>query len=239
MKASIGFLGLGAMGFGMAKHLRRAGYTLHVSAHRNREPVDHLVSGGAVEYPDAASLAEVCDVIVLCLPNSEVVWSVLNEMEDGMHGGQILIDTGTSSLSATRKVQRRLTALGIDFAEAPLAGGAGQAEAGKLGALVGSDPDTFNAIEPILETFCASIQHFGGVGAGGRAKMVNNYMVFGIAALVHEAFHLADEAGVDWAKLYDAVIRGSADSGVFRRIIGNAIKSDYRGYIFNVAGEFR
>lgn len=236
MKTSIGFVGLGAMGFGMAKRLQQAGYPLQLISNRNRKPIERLVSSGANEYADVAELAANSDVIILCLPDSEVVWTVLKQMEKGLCADQVIIDTGTSSISETRKVHQWLKAKDIHFAEAPLTGGTKQADAGELGALVGTDDQTYEAIKPILEKFCSSVQHFGEVGTGGCAKMANNYMVFGIVALVHEAFHLAEKAGVSWEKLYDVVIRGSADSGALRRIIGSAIQDDYHGYVFSVKG---
>lgn len=115
-----------------------------------------------------------------------------------------------------------------------MTGGKMQAKEGVLGALVGAEDDVFERTEPILNLFCASVQHFGPIGSGAAAKFVNNYMVMGIAAVVCEAFHVARLTDSDWGKLYDVVIRGSADSGVFRRIIGNAKDGDYEGYVFSV-----
>jgi 3-hydroxyisobutyrate dehydrogenase-like beta-hydroxyacid dehydrogenase len=232
----LGFVGLGAMGFGMASNLVSAGHHVNVVVSRNRAPVEALVARGARLCADTLELARDSEVILLCLPNSQVVERVVAEIKPGLREGQILIDTGTSSLASTARLAEEMAALGVDFAEAPLAGGIKQAEAGELGALVGADAALFARIEPLLRCFCASVQHFGPVGAGGKAKFINNYMVMGIIALVLEAFHAADLAESDWDKLYDVVIRGSADSGAFRRIIGNAIEGDFKGYVFSVAG---
>ncbi|WP_282610031.1 NAD(P)-dependent oxidoreductase [Pelagibius sp. Alg239-R121] len=236
---SIGFIGLGAMGYGMASNLLAKGFDLRVIANRNRQPIEALVALGAMECKSYAELALQSDVLLLCLPDSNVVEQVVAELEPNLRKGQILVDTGTSSLSSTAKLAERMSALGVEFAEAPLTGGTKQAEAGQLGALVGADDALFDRIEPILRGFCVAVQHFGAVGAGGRAKFVNNYMVFGIAALVFEAFHAADVAGSDWTKLYDVVIRGSADSGVFRRVIGGAIEDDFKGYVFTVKSAYK
>ncbi len=230
----VGFIGLGAMGFGMASNILAKHGQLATICHRNRDPLEVLVAKGAVEYADSAELAKDSDLILLCLPNSTVVEQVVVQMGDALSPGKILIDTGTSSLKSTQDLYERLTARGVLFAEAPLTGGLKQAEAGELGALVGADREVLEQIEPVLGHFCASVQHFGPVGAGARAKFVNNYMVIGIAALVTEAFHVAGLTDSDWSKLYDVVIRGSADSGVFRRIIGNAKDGNFEGYVFSV-----
>lgn len=235
----IGFIGLGAMGFGMASNILAKHGQLNVVSNRNRVPVDALVANGAREYADSAKLAAASDVIILCLPNSEIVEQVIASMIPDLTSGKIVIDTGTSSLLSTQRLEQQLNSLGVQFAEAPVTGGIKQAEAGELGALVGATPEVFDLVKAVLRTFCVSIQHFGGVGAGARAKFVNNYMVMGIVALVTEAFHIAGLTGSDWDKLYDVVIRGSADSGVFRRIIGNAKDGDFGGYVFSVEGALK
>ncbi len=230
----VGFIGLGAMGFGMAANLLAKDFQLTVIANRNRKPLEALLAQGAAEAKTYEDLAAASDVMLLCLPDSDVVERVVAGLQPSLHSGHTLVDTGTSSLTSTAKLAERLAAMGVAFAEAPLTGGTKQAEAGELGALVGAEDAVFARIEPVLRAFCAAVQHFGPVGAGGRAKLVNNYMVLGIAALVFEAFHAADVAGADWAKLYDVVIRGSGDSGVFRRVIGGALEEDFKGYIFTV-----
>ena len=224
------------MGYGMACNLLKQNGQLNIVANRNRIPVDALVKQGAIEFPSYTELSENSDVILLCLPDSNVVEKVVGELKPKLRAGQILIDTGTSSLLSTAKLAEEMTDIGVLFAEAPLTGGKTQAEAGELGALVGAADNVFEIVAEILTPCCATVQHFGPVGAGGRAKFANNYMVFGIAALVFESFHIADVTGSDWSKLYDVVIRGSADSGVFRRVIGNAKDGDFGGYVFDVNG---
>lgn len=230
----LGFIGLGAMGYGMAQNILAKHGQLSVVAHHAREAIDSLKARGAEEYPDAATLARNVDVILLCLPNSGVVEATIAAMDPCLRPGQTIIDTGTSALASTLALNDRLGARGLHFAEAPLTGGQQQAQEGALGALLGCNDATRVIVQPILDHFCATVQHFGPVGAGAKAKFINNYMVMGIAALVTEAFHLAAETETDWTQLYDVVIRGSADSGVLRRIISKAREGDYSGYVFSV-----
>ncbi|MEM7733230.1 MAG: NAD(P)-dependent oxidoreductase [Pseudomonadota bacterium] len=230
----IGFIGLGAMGHGMAANILARHGAVMVLGHRNRAPVEDLVANGAKEANSPAALAKACDVILLCLPNSDVVERMIEDMGESLSAGKTLIDTGTSSRESTLNLHKTLQSRGVHFAESPLTGGTLQAQNAELGALVGADLDVFERIEPILGMFCATVQHFGPVGSGAAAKFVNNYMVMGVAAVVCEAFHVARLTDSDWGKLYDVVIRGSADSGVFRRIIGNAKDGNYEGYVFSV-----
>lgn len=234
VRQRIGFVGVGFMGHGMASRLLQAGYELTVIAHSNRSNVDDLLARGGHEAENYTALAEASDTVILCVTDSKAVAEVVAAMKPGLRAGMTVIDTGTSSPVSTREVWKELDAIGVEFVESPLTGGVKQAAAGELGALVGASDETFERVTPLLETFCKTVHHFGPPGAGNTAKLLNNYMVLGIAALVTDAFSKADEANVDWQKLYDVVICGSADSGVLRRIIGSAVNGDFKGYVFNV-----
>lgn len=235
-KKRVGFVGVGVMGHGMASNLLDSGYPVTVIAHRNRAPIDDLVSKGAGEAGDYDKLAAASDVIILCVSNSKIVEETLEALRPALRRGMMIIDMGTSSPDSTRSVHRVLSDLGVSFVEAPVTGGVKQAAAGELGVLVGADPEAFEAARPLLECMSRTVHHFGAPGAGNTAKLLNNYMVFGIAALVIEAFSRARDADIDWEKLYEVVLCGSADSGVLRRIIGSAVQGDYQGYVFSVAG---
>ena len=235
----VGFVGAGIMGHGMASRLLQAGYPLAVIAHRNRRPIDDLVSKGAREAAGYAELAEASDVVILCVSNSRVVEEVVDALKPDLRPGMMIIDTGTSSPDSTRAIHRSLGDVEVSFVESPVTGGVKQAAAGELGALVGADPDAFEAARPVLDAMCRAVHHLGPPGSGNTAKLLNNYMVFGIAALVIEAFGKARDADIDWQKLYDVVICGSADSGVLRRIIGRAVEGDYGGYVFSVENSLK
>lgn len=234
-----GFIGAGIMGHGMVSCLLKAGYPVSVIAHRNRRPIEDLVSKGAEEAGDYPTLAARSEVIILCVSSSKVVDTVIDALELFLQPGMTIVDMGTSSPEATRALYQRLAALEVAFVEAPVTGGVKQAAAGELGALVGAEESVFQNVRPLLAVMCKTVHHFGAPGAGNTAKLLNNYMVFGIAALVIEAFGRARDADIDWRKLYDVVICGSADSGVLRRIIGSAIEGDYKGYVFSVDGSLK
>lgn len=223
----------------MATQLLAAGYTVRVIAHRNRRPIEDLVSRGAQEMRDYRELAARSDVIILCVTSSAVVEEVIDRLHPELRSGMMIIDMGTSSPDSTRRLHARLKELGVWFVEAPVTGGVKQASAGELGALVGAEREAFEATRPLLNAMCKTVHHFGPPGAGNTAKLLNNYMVFGIVALVIEAFDKARDADVDWRKLYDVVTCGSADSGALRRIIGAAVEGDYKGYVFNVNGALK
>ncbi len=235
----IGFIGLGLMGHGMALNLLKSGHDVSVMAHRNRAPVDDLVTRGAVETPNLGRLAESSDYIMLCLSSSRIVEEIISGLKPRLRAGQIIIDTGTSEPESTRRLAGELQPLLVDFVDAPLTGGPEQAVNAELGVLCGASPATFNAIKPILQCFASTIRHMGPVGSGHTAKLISNYLVTGMIALVTDAFGIASKHEIDWKNLYDAMLNGSGNSGVLRKMVGPALEGDFDGYKFSTANAFK
>jgi 3-hydroxyisobutyrate dehydrogenase-like beta-hydroxyacid dehydrogenase len=231
----IAFIGIGLMGHGMALNLLKEGQQVTVLAHRSRKLIDDLLARGAKEASDHRSLAGGADAVLLCVTNSKAVEEVIGALEPHLMPRQVVIDLGTSSVSSNVAIAKRLAGKGVAFAEAPLTGGPEQAAAAELGALVGADPETFERITPILQCFCATISHMGPVGAGSTAKVISNYLVLGMVALIGDTYVVARKAGVDWDKLYAAMLRGSNNSGALRKMVGPAIEGNFDGYPFSFA----
>ena len=230
----IGFIGAGLMGHGMVLGLLAAGYTVAISAHRNRQPIEDLVSKGAVENSDLKGVAESSDCIFLCLSNSRIVSQTIAALKPHLRSGQILVDAGTSEPASTRLLAQELAALGVAYADAPLTGGPEQAAVSQLGVLCGASPETFKAIAPLLACFASTIRFMGPVGSGHTAKLISNYLVTGMIALVAETFEAARKTGIDWRNLYEAMLNGSGNSGVLRKMVGPALAGDYEGYRFSL-----
>jgi 3-hydroxyisobutyrate dehydrogenase-like beta-hydroxyacid dehydrogenase len=105
----------------------------------------------------------------------------------------------------------------------------------ELGVLCGADDKTFAAIEPMLKCFATTIRHFGPPGSGHTAKLISNYLVTGMIALVTEAFAAARKAGLDWSDLFEVMLNGSGNSGVLRKMVAPALAGDFDGYRFSIA----
>ena len=235
MNDRIAFFGLGAMGFGMASNLIKTGHQVSVTTHSNAVNVGRLVFAGAIECKSKIEAVESSDTIVLCLPNSNVVQSVLDEVWPALSSRHLVLDTGTSSVPATTRLAERLQSKSVMFVESPVAGGKAQAEAGELGAFVGGSDGAFTRVMPVLEAFCTSIQHFGPVGSGGRAKLISNYLVLSMVRSIIETFHAAKHLNVDWEMFYRIICQGSGNSGALGRIIGEIVdRGNYSGYVFSV-----
>nr|WP_316654522.1 NAD(P)-dependent oxidoreductase [uncultured Gellertiella sp.] len=231
----VALAGAGMMGHGMGRRLLDAGFSLRVLAHRQRQTIDDLVLRGAGEAADAGDLARSADVLLLCLPNSEVVESVLAAMWGAIRPGTVVLDVGTSAPEANRALAERLATIGAHFAEAPLTGGPAQAAEGVLGAMVGAGDAVFATIQPLLASFCASIVHIGPPGAASTAKLISNYLVMGMIATISETYVAARKAGIDWGKLYAVMQRGSNSSEALRRIVEPALDGNFDGYRFAIA----
>ncbi|MDE0310448.1 MAG: NAD(P)-dependent oxidoreductase [Acidiferrobacterales bacterium] len=235
MSERITVIGLGAIGFGIASNLLKGGHQVFVTVHRSKDNVDRLVQLGARLCKSKSEAVEVSDIVILCLPTSDDVSNTITEIWAVLNDQHLVLDTGTSSVGATLELAQRLTERSVLFAEAPLAGGKAQSDAGELGAFVGADDEVLDRVEPILNNFCSSILHFGPIGSGGQAKLISNYLVLGMVRSIIETFHAADVLGIDWEKFYRIICRGSGNSVALDRIIGQIVNDhDYGGYVFSV-----
>lgn len=231
----IGFIGLGLMGSGMAGHLMAAGHELWLLAHRNRGFIDPLLARGANEAKDLAGLAKESEVIILCLTTAVVVEETVAGLEPHLRPGQIVIDTGTTEPQTTRRLARELGRLGVAYADAPMAGGPEQVAKKDVGALIGADDRTYQAIAPLVSCYASRLKHFGPPGSGHVAKLISNYLVIGMIGLVAEGFTAARKAQVDWKDLYEVMLNGSGNSGVLRKMMDAALAGDFDGYKFSLA----
>ncbi len=230
----IAVIGAGMMGHGIALSLLKNGHRVSVKAHRNRAPIDDLVSRGAREVKTPAAIAE-ADVIILCVSTSEVVAETIADLTPNLRRGHIVIDCGTSAPAVTRDLAQLLATKGVAYADAPLTGGPDQAAKGELGVLCGAEAGTFAAIEPVLKCFATTVRHFGPPGSGHTAKLISNFLVTGMIALVTEAFTAARHADLDWRSLYEVMQNGSGNSGVLHKMMSGAFGEGFDGYRFSIA----
>ena len=218
----VGFAGLGLMGRPMALNLLADGHALSFVINRDRSAVAELLAAGGQERATPAALAADCEVLVLCLPGSEVIERVLFGEQGAVHGGMrdlLVVDCSTSPPLATQAIAARLAAKGIRFVDAPVVRGPREAAKRRLAALAGGSDDDLVLARRVLASFCETVVHIGAVGAGQQAKLINNFLALGGLALVAEAHAVALRLGLDPARLCEAVTLGGGNSRVFQAMI--------------------
>lgn len=212
---TLGFIGLGVMGEPMCGHLaRRAGLPVR-AADLRPEPLERLKADG-VEPSTIAGIAAHCDVIIMSLPDGKAVAKVVAELEPHLRPGQCVVDTSTSSVALTREIGARLSAKGIQYADAPVARTREAAARGELSIMVGATPETYERIRPILETMGSDVTHCGPVGCGQVVKILNNMLVFQHTVALAEAMAIGRRNGVPADVLLPTMAKGSGDSFVLR-----------------------
>ncbi|MDC1201061.1 NAD(P)-dependent oxidoreductase [Planktomarina temperata] len=231
---TIGFIGVGLMGHGIAKNLLAAGYPVYVLAHRNRAPVEDLMSKGAKEVKTLADMARNTTVIHICAPGSPDVEAIVVELLPDLRPDTVIIDCSTSDPNSTARLAARLAEQGCHMADAPLGGTPVQAESGELSTMIGATEDIYARITPVVETWARSIVHMGDNGAGHKMKLLNNFLSLGYAAMYSEALALAEKVGITTAQ-FDSVIRGSRmDCGFYQTFMGYAVEGNREAHKFTL-----
>jgi 2-hydroxy-3-oxopropionate reductase len=224
----------------MATNLLRRGYALVVHS-RSPGPVDALVAAGAERAATPADVARRATRIITMVPDSPDVERVL-EGENGVFGamqrGTLLIDCSSIAPTVARRLAARARELGAAMLDAPVSGGEIGAINASLSIMVGGDADAFAAAKPILDAMGnpERVIHIGEAGAGQICKVCNQMVIGGALAAVSEAFALARKAGVDVAKVRQALLGGFAASRVLEvhgeRMLQGNYKPGFRAELY-------
>jgi 3-hydroxyisobutyrate dehydrogenase-like beta-hydroxyacid dehydrogenase len=226
---TVGLIGVGLMGHGIGKNIVEKGFNLNVMAHHNREPVDDLVKRGAVELTTPAAIATASDMVILCVTGTPQVEENVygpNRILSVARKGLIVADCSTAVPDSTKKIAAEFESRGMNFVDTPMTRTPREAEAGKLGLMVGGPMDVIETIRPVLACFSDLIVHTGAVGTAHQVKLLNNFLSLGHAALAAEAITVATKAGVDMNALRDVVMGGGAQSVMFGRLINVPLNDD-------------
>jgi 2-hydroxy-3-oxopropionate reductase len=214
----MGFIGLGVMGRPMAANLLKGGCQLVVHS-RSRGPVDALVGLGAAAADTPAAVARQATIVITMLPDTPDVELVLtgeHGVLSGLQSGAVVIDMSSISPTATKRLAGLAAARGAAMLDAPVSGGEIGAKSASLSIMVGGDPQAFERVRPILALMghAERIVYIGEAGAGQLCKICNQVAIGGALAGVSEAFALAQKAGVDPARVRQALLGGFAASRV-------------------------
>jgi 2-hydroxy-3-oxopropionate reductase len=232
MPETIGFIGLGVMGKPMAKNLMKGGHAL-VVYNRSRPSVDELKAAGAAAAASPADVARQSNVVITMLPDTPDVEAVLTGVDgviSGLRPETIVVDMSSISPVATRRLASLVAKKRGAMLDAPVSGGEIGAINAALSIMVGGDAAAFERVRPILACMGnpERIVHIGESGAGQICKVCNQVAIGGALAGVSEAFALARKAGVDAARVRQALLGGFAASRVLEVHGERMLKSDYK-----------
>lgn len=211
----VGFVGLGVMGLPMARHLVDAGHRVVVSS-RSPGPVSSAVSFGAVDGGSASGVASASSVIVLCVPSSPDVSSVVASMLPALGPGKTVVDCSTIDPDVERTQHELVTETGAAYLDAPVSGGSVGAENGTLTLMVGGSASALDGARPALEAFSKLIVHVGGPGMGQVVKLCNNLLYAAQMQATAEAFTLASRSGADLGKTLEVLLHSTGDCTAVR-----------------------
>lgn len=218
----IGFMGVGFMGHGAARHILEKGYPLTVLGHRNRQPVEDLLARGASEARDPADLARRSDVVFMCLPSAGHVEQAITGtpgMLQAARPGLTVVDCTTSEPEVTLRLGAALQAQGAHMVDAPLGRTPKEAEEGTLSTFVGGDPAVVQSLRPVMQTYASTIIETGALGSGHTMKLLNNFLALATSAVVGEALSTALRMQVDMKVLKQVVDSAGGNSVMFQRFM--------------------
>ena len=218
----LGYVGLGLMGGPMARRLLAAGYDLSVW---NRDPakLQALVGSGAAAAASAAEVASASDIVFTCLTDTAAVETVVfgpDGIAAGGRAGSVLVDFSSMRPDSAAAFAARLrTEAGMGWIDAPVSGGVPGATNGTLAVMAGGEPAEFERVAPVVAHLAGRFTLMGPNGAGQTTKLINQLIVGCGIAVMAEACQLAEDAGIDPARIPQALAGGRADSPILQQFL--------------------
>jgi len=230
MTANVGVIGLGAMGSGMARSLRRHGSQVHVFDVR-AEAARAFSAEGGVACASPAELAAQCDVIVSVVVNAAQTESVLfgeGGCAAAMKRGSVFVMCSTVDPNWSIALEARLAEKGIFYIDAPISGGAAKAASGEMTMMTSGTPEAYAAVGPLLDAMAAKVYRLGDqAGAGSKVKIINQLLAGVHIAVAAEAMALGLREGVDPAALYEVITHSAGNSWMFENRMAHVLAADY------------
>jgi 3-hydroxyisobutyrate dehydrogenase len=228
-KVTVGFVGVGNMGWPMAACLVRAGFPVQVNDSR-REVANNFAQQIGGTAPDSLrQLAEASDVVITMLPTSAIVAAVLGSGDDnlfaGLKPGTVVIEMSSGIPSMTQALAEKVAALGGHMIDAPVSGGVPRAKTGELAIMAGGDPGIIDKVMPVLSAMGSNVLRTGAVGSGQAMKALNNLVSAGGFLIGIEALLIGQRFGLDPAVMTDVL---NAATGM-----NNSTQKKFKQYVLS------
>jgi 3-hydroxyisobutyrate dehydrogenase len=223
----VGFVGLGAMGMGMARNLHKHGMLAAVWNRSSQKGESLAYETGCRVAAGLQELPSLCDAIVSCISNDDDVLAVVDQILPHLAPDTLVIDCSTISAVTARSAAYRLRERSAWFLDAPVSGGTEGARDGTLAIMVGGDASAFDRASPILRAMGRTVTHFGPSGSGQAAKATNQILCAGVIQAVAEAMAFAKSEDLPLDKLIATLGQGAGSSWYFVNRAPNIVRDDY------------
>jgi len=227
---SVGVIGLGAMGMGVAQSLLRGGFEVHAFDIR-REAVDKVAAAGGYAADSPAVLAKKVDAVVVLVINADQTETVLfgeNGAAANLAPGSVVIASATVSPEFARALGKRLAGMGLLMIDGPVSGGAAKAASGEMTIMASGAPEAFAKCEGVLKAISGKVYRLGDEpGPGSVTKMVNQLLAGVHIAAAGEAMALAIRAGANPDQVYEVICNSAGGSWMFQNRVPHILAGDY------------
>ncbi len=214
--ANVAFIGLGVMGYPMARHLaKRGGHQVTVYNRTAEKAAQWASENSGKMAPTPKAAAAGADFVFACVGNDDDLRSVTLGEDGafaGMKAGSIFIDNTTASAIVAYELYAVAKEMGIGFLDAPVSGGQSGAENGQLTVMVGGDREIFDKAKPVIDCYAKMVGLMGPAGAGQLTKMVNQICIAGLVEGLSEGIHFAKKANLDVEQVIGVISKGAAQS---------------------------
>jgi 3-hydroxyisobutyrate dehydrogenase-like beta-hydroxyacid dehydrogenase len=229
-KPRVGCIGAGVLGSAIMRRLIERGF-VPLLWNRDRSKLAPLLRGGATEAVNPGELTRASTFVITCLSDGTAIEQVVFGEKGVAQAGsadKILIDMSTCAAAHTQDMAARLAATcGMAWLDAPISGGAPAALEGRMAVMIGGREDVFERARPIWEALAGRATLMGPNGAGQATKMINQVLVGTGLAVLAEACAFAERAGIDAAKIPQALSGGRADSKQLQEMFPKMVRSDF------------
>jgi 3-hydroxyisobutyrate dehydrogenase len=214
----VGFVGIGSMGWPMAKRVAGGGFALTVFDTDLARVTRFAAESGSAGVETGAALAAGADIVVTMLPTGAVVRDAVlgaGGVARSLARGAVVVDMSSSDPNGTRELGRALAELGVALVDAPVSGGVPRAEAGTLAIMIGGEDEPAIArVRPVLETMGAKLFRTGPLGSGHAMKALNNYVAAAAFAATTEAVLVGKRFGLEPAVMVEVMNASSGRSHI-------------------------
>jgi 3-hydroxyisobutyrate dehydrogenase len=213
--AKVAFLGLGVMGYPMARHLKTKGHEVTVYNRTTAKAEKWASENGGRVGKTPREAAEGQEIVFCCVGNDDDLRQVVvgqGGALEGMKAGGLFVDHTTASAAVARELHAVAKGKGVAFVDAPVSGGQAGAENGVLTVMCGGDDEAYGRAEPVIMSYARACRLLGPVGSGQLTKMINQICIAGLVQGLAEGIHFGKRAGLDIEAVLDVISKGAAGS---------------------------